>query len=108
MNWPLIEFESARGRGSLAEPNPQEWIGFIRQRLPTPSSCSLFMTMSYSSILRATSVVALFVLAAAGLPAMEQPPKDSIDRDYAGELPRIPAKEPAEALKTFQVAPGFR
>jgi putative membrane-bound dehydrogenase-like protein len=27
---------------------------------------------------------------------------------YAGELPRIPPTEPADALKTFQVIPGFR
>src|SRR6186997_146017 len=37
-----------------------------------------------------------------------QSPKDSLDRDYAGELPRIAAKEPVEALQTFSVAPGFR
>src|SRR5207244_7045294 len=37
-----------------------------------------------------------------------QPPtKDSIDRDYAGELPRIPPTEPQEALKKFHVATGF-
>src|SRR5436190_19219011 len=35
-------------------------------------------------------------------------PKDSLDRDYAVELPRIPPTEPADALKTFHVAPGFR
>src|SRR4051812_3139684 len=29
-------------------------------------------------------------------------------QDYSAELPRIPAKEPAEALKTFKVHPGFR
>lgn len=41
------------------------------------------------------------------LPAAE-PVKDSADRDYAGELPRIPPTEPEAALKTFTVAPGFR
>ncbi len=35
-------------------------------------------------------------------------PKDSVDRDYAAELPRIAAKEPAEAMATFQVAAGFK
>jgi putative membrane-bound dehydrogenase-like protein len=37
-----------------------------------------------------------------------EPPKDSLDRDYAGELPRIPLTEPDKALATFQVAPGFQ
>jgi len=37
-----------------------------------------------------------------------QPPKDSVDRDYAGELPRIRPTEPGEAIKTIQVARGFR
>src|SRR5262245_5701901 len=37
-----------------------------------------------------------------------QAPKDSLDKDYAGELPRIPPTEPAEALKMFNVARGFR
>src|SRR4051794_36874913 len=34
-------------------------------------------------------------------PAAGQPPKDALDRDYTGELPRIAATEPTEALKTF-------
>jgi len=37
-------------------------------------------------------------------PAKEPPP----EADYSGELPRIPAVEPADALKTFRVQPGFR
>jgi putative membrane-bound dehydrogenase-like protein len=28
--------------------------------------------------------------------------------DFSAELPRIPPKEPAEAMKTFEVLPGFR
>jgi putative membrane-bound dehydrogenase-like protein len=36
-----------------------------------------------------------------------QSPKDSLDRNYAAELPRIPPTEPAAALKTFHIAPGF-
>lgn len=40
--------------------------------------------------------------------AAEPPSADSVDRDYSSELPRIPPREPEEALKTFQVADGFR
>ncbi|MEX2176210.1 MAG: PVC-type heme-binding CxxCH protein [Pirellulaceae bacterium] len=39
-------------------------------------------------------------------PAAE--PKDSLERDYAVELPRLAPQEPGEALKTFHVAPGFK
>ncbi len=38
----------------------------------------------------------------------ESGPADSLDRDYAKELPRIPARSPADALQSFVVAPGFR
>lgn len=34
--------------------------------------------------------------------------KTSADKDYKDELPRIPPKEPADALKTFRLRPGFR
>ena len=34
--------------------------------------------------------------------------KDSVDQDYAGELPRIAPRSAIEALKAFHVAPGFR
>lgn len=34
--------------------------------------------------------------------------QDSADKDYSAELPRIPPTEPADALQTFQVQPGFK
>ncbi len=34
--------------------------------------------------------------------------KDSVDRDYSEELPRIPPTEPQDALSTFKVRPGFQ
>ncbi len=37
-----------------------------------------------------------------------EPAPDSLDRDYAAELPRIQPTEPDKALGTFQVAPGFK
>src|SRR5207249_6996065 len=37
-----------------------------------------------------------------------QDKKDGLDKDYAGELPRIPATEPKDALQTFKLAPGFK
>src|SRR5438477_7946303 len=41
---------------------------------------------------------------AAKTPAAKLPP----DADFKGELPRIPPREPAEAMKSFQLMPGFR
>lgn len=41
--------------------------------------------------------------------ALAAPPvKDSLDRDYGNELVRPPAVEPADALATFTVQPGYR
>jgi len=41
--------------------------------------------------------------------ALAQPQqKDGKDKDYAAELPRIPATEPKDALKTFKLANGFK
>lgn len=34
--------------------------------------------------------------------------EDSVDRDYSAELERIPPIEPADALGSFEVKPGFR
>ena len=47
------------------------------------------------------------IVSCAAKSSAAQPAKDSLDRDYAGELPRIPPTEPANALTTFHVAPGF-
>jgi putative membrane-bound dehydrogenase-like protein len=35
------------------------------------------------------------------------PPADSVDRDYAADLPRIAPLAPAEALGSFEIEPGF-
>src|SRR5688500_13027131 len=47
----------------------------------------------------------LAIVLAGGLPAFGQATQEP---DYAAELPRIPPTEPADALATFQVLPGFR
>jgi putative membrane-bound dehydrogenase-like protein len=55
------------------------------------------------------AAVSLFVaICGMNKDACGQAAPDSLDRDYATELPRVPPTEPAEALKAFQVAPGFR
>jgi len=38
----------------------------------------------------------------------DEPPADSVDRDYSQELPRIRTAEPEEALKAYKPAPEFR
>lgn len=51
---------------------------------------------------------ATFVALAAIANAQDNPEGDSIDRDYAEQLPRIAPTEPADAPATFEVKPGFR
>ncbi len=50
-----------------------------------------------------------FLLLALGtLPAQDKPAKEDVTKiDYSGELPRIPPKSPADAMKTFSTVPGF-
>lgn len=61
---------------------------------------------------RSLGLLVLFTLAAGafvvGHANQAKDPKDSKDKDYAAELPRIPATSPKDALKTFKLAPGFK
>ena len=40
--------------------------------------------------------------------AFAQDVDDSLERDYAAELPRIAPTEPGDTLDTFQIVPGFQ
>src|SRR5262245_55484493 len=73
-------------------------------------SSSRFARLFLLRVLRAF-VVSLFGASCLGTSLcslVAQQPKDSVDKDYAAELPRIAAKEPAEAMATFHVAAGFK
>ena len=55
------------------------------------------------------AVLSFFIgLLALGRTEQGKEKKDSLDKDYAAELPRIKPKEPGEALTTFKPRPGFR
>src|SRR5439155_9684707 len=47
-----------------------------------------------------------WALAAPG--AAQKKGQPAAEKDYKDQLPRIPPREPADALKTFQTLPGFR
>jgi putative membrane-bound dehydrogenase-like protein len=57
--------------------------------------------------MRRTSLFLALLLVSAVALSHGQPPKKD-DKDYSAELPRIKPKEPAEALATFKLRPGFR
>src|SRR6516165_7894331 len=47
-------------------------------------------------------------LLASGQAEQAKDKKESVNKDYAAELPRIAPKEPKDALATFRLAPGFK
>lgn len=53
-------------------------------------------------------LAALLLSVVALAPAEDEKKSPPGDQDFAAELPRIAPKEPAEALKTFKLRPGFR
>lgn len=52
-------------------------------------------------------VVGLVILSTLGRAQQTKEGPDSKDKDYSAELPRIPPKSPQDAVKTFQLAPGY-
>lgn len=61
----------------------------------------------YAKLLALSALVTLLWSVSLRLAADESSPADSIDRDYAADLPRIPSMSPAEALQSFEVETGF-
>ncbi len=57
--------------------------------------------------LPALACLSLICALASGADAAD-PPADSADKDYAAELPRIAPLEPAAAMASFEIVPGFR
>ncbi|HVW37717.1 MAG TPA: PVC-type heme-binding CxxCH protein, partial [Pirellulales bacterium] len=67
------------------------------------------MTLVERSFRQLILVALLLALHAGGVAADEKPaPENPAEIDYSGELPRILPVEPADAIKTFKVQPGFR
>lgn len=61
----------------------------------------------YAKSVAAALLSAVLVGQAASLFAADVSAPDSVDRDYAADLPRIPSLSPDEALGSFEIEPGF-
>src|SRR5687767_15039328 len=59
---------------------------------------------------RVVSLGLAFCLAITLAPAQEPKPAqpDTLDKDYSAELPRTAPLSPEEALKSFEIIPGFK
>lgn len=80
-------------------------------KMPRTSPPSRYSDMSLHNHCRWLSVLfvcGLFTFA--NLSAQESKPAapDTLDKDYAAELPRSTPLSPEEALKSFEIAPGFK
>src|SRR5438309_1514889 len=53
-------------------------------------------------------VIGSIATLALGNTTQDKDAKDGKDKDFAAELPRIAPKSPADAVKTFKLAPGFK
>jgi glucose/arabinose dehydrogenase len=80
-------------------------------KMPRTSPQSRYSDMSLNDHCRWLSVLFLCGLFTfANLSAQEPKPAapDTLDKDYAAELPRSTPLSPEEALKSFEIAPGFK
>jgi putative membrane-bound dehydrogenase-like protein len=64
--------------------------------------------MRHNSGMNTRRIYQLLLLCAITASSLTAGAQDATDRDYSAELTRIPPTEPADALKTFDVVPGYK
>ena len=71
------------------------------------SHIGVYLCPSVVKMVSMSRIISLFLVIFVPFHALSTA-QDSLDQDYAEELPRIAPLEPAEALKSFEIHPDFR
>lgn len=81
----------------------------MRSLAPFPPKGPSQMPLNYNCRWLAVCVLCGFCFSVAAIGQEVKPNvPDSVDKDYSSELPRIEPLSPADALKSFEIAPGFK
>ncbi|MCA9191578.1 MAG: c-type cytochrome [Planctomycetales bacterium] len=79
----------------------------VQQEIRTPSTQDQAMLMRKACILLLAVCLHLNGFSVAHCQDNSTDQADSADKDYSGELPRIPPLTPQEEWKSFEISPGF-